>query len=142
LESNERVSIHLIGPVDGKIPSHPRLVLHRPVRHSELAACARKYDCMLVPFKISPLIESVDPVKVYEFINYNKNIIISFYDELKRFDRFVHFYNSREEMAAIVRALERNNVPRYTEKDRLEFLRLNSWANRAQEICRAMESRI
>ena len=48
----------------------------------------------MMPFILNELIESVDPVKLYEYINFEKNIICIKYDEILRFKDFVYFYNT------------------------------------------------
>ena len=46
---------------------------------------------MIMPFKLNELVKSVDPVKLYEYINYNKPIISIFYQEIKRYSQLCGF---------------------------------------------------
>lgn len=74
-----------------------------------------------MPFIINDIIESVDPVKLYEYINFNKNILTSYYEEIDRFDPFVYFYNSYDEFRKQIDLLKSNRKLKYSESERYSF---------------------
>ena len=93
LENNSNIEFHIIGPlhVDVARFKHNRLFFHGVINHSELQAYVEKYDALIMPFIINDLILSVDPVKLYEYINFNKPIFSIYYDEIKDFQALSNF---------------------------------------------------
>ena len=140
LQEIKNIEFHFIGPVTSQIPQHENFLFHGPIEHSKLQNLAKDYDCMIMPFKTNELIEGVDPVKLYEYINYNKNIIAIYYKEIKRFANFVYFYRSKEELVSTVKSLLGDNKLKYSQQERIEFLKHNSWSCRAEQIFKALES--
>ncbi len=128
------VEVHLIGAHDlgASVIPHTRIIWHGPVEHSKLPAIMGEFDCLILPFVVTPLIESVDPVKLYEYINFGKPIVAVYYDEIARFAPFVHFYRTHEEALDLVARLATGDLGRkYSEAERQTFLVANSWTERA-----------
>ncbi|WP_449623171.1 hypothetical protein, partial [Robertmurraya sp. Marseille-Q9965] len=134
------IEYHFFGPIDCEIPTHDRIFFHGAVKHSELYETIKDYDCLIMPFQVNDLILSVDPVKLYEYINFNKNIITVHYKEIDRFKDFVHFYKNREEYIATIKLLMTNNQLKYHNDQRQEFLVKNTWKERSKEIYKRMVS--
>jgi O-antigen/teichoic acid export membrane protein len=135
VEALSYVEVHLIGPVvdlGAGIATHPRITIHHPTKHSDLPAIMGEFDCLIMPFQVTPLIESVDPVKLYEYINFGKPIVSVYYDEITRFAPFVHFYRSHDEALDIVSRLATGEIGRkYSPDERRAFLLVNTWSERA-----------
>lgn len=136
LEEFDDIEYLLIGPVEGgtSIPSHSRIIYMEPVDHDKLQYETRKADAFIMPFQLNDLILSVDPVKLYEYINIGKDILCIEYPEIERFKPFVHFfhdYSSFKEQIAIMTTRE---ARKYTDEDRIEFLSHNTWDQRANQI--------
>ena len=66
-----------------------------------------------MPFVVNDIILSVDPVKLYEYLNFNKNIISVHYPEIDRFSDFVNFYNSNKELISVIFKLMNDNSHKY-----------------------------
>jgi O-antigen/teichoic acid export membrane protein len=135
VEARQDFEVHLVGPVDGGtvVASHKRIIWHGPVRHSDLATIMGQFDCLMMPFQVTPLIESVDPVKLYEYINFGKPIVSVFYNEISRFEPFVRFYRSHEEAGDIIFRIAAGDVDRkYDDAERVAFLENSRWAERAE----------
>ena len=126
----------LIGPLHNgvDIPQDRRVKYIGTVEHSELQEKTRNADCFIMPFVLNDAILAVDPVKLYEYINFNKNIICVYYPEVERFGPFCHFYRNKAECVEIIRKLEMNNTRKYSEAERKAFLQKNTWSGRAHEI--------
>jgi sulfatase maturation enzyme AslB (radical SAM superfamily) len=95
-----------------------------------------------MPFKINDLILSVDPVKLYEYVNFNKNIITVHYEEIERFHEFVHFYNDTEEYLSVIKELKGNNTLKYSNEQRQKFLVENTWNKRVEQILNKLENNL
>jgi teichuronic acid biosynthesis glycosyltransferase TuaH len=139
LDMVEGVEFHFFGPVMVDLPAHPGLKFHGTVEHDSLAARAQEFDCLVMPFVVNELIQGVDPVKLYEYVNLGKNILCPYYPEIDRFSAFVSFYRSREEFVAAVRKLIKQNDRQYDMEQRRLFLDANSWPVRAAEVIRRID---
>ena len=142
LDFDSNVEIHLYGPLDAtvKIPKKIGMIYHGTIEHDKLYDTLRDMDCLLMPFIVNDIIEAVDPVKLYEYINFNKNIIVCRYKEVERYEEFVNYYSTPEEFVNIVKMLKKNNTIKYSNKQRIDFLKDNSWDNRVLQIKNVIES--
>ena len=130
------IQYKLIGPVEAgtNIPQHERIVYLSPVKHDELFEVTKDTDAFIMPFQLNDLILSVDPVKLYEYINFGKDILCIKYPEIERFSPFVHFYDDYESFRNNIEVMKKSDHRKYTENERLCFLSTNSWAQRADMI--------
>ena len=141
LEEFNDIEYLLIGPVEGgtPIPSHERIIIKPPVKHDKLQEETKLADAFIMPFKINDLILSVDPVKLYEYINFGKNILCVEYPEIERFSPFVYFYSSYDSYVDQIKKLKSSDKVKYKNKERIEFLNMNSWQQRAESIVDALK---
>ena len=130
------VEYHIYGPISGvTIPNDKRVVYHGIVEHDALYEEIKKYDALIMPFKVNQLIEAVDPVKLYEYINFGKCIISVWYEEINRFDPFVWFYkNNNDYFNVLLKIKEQKCNIKYDNKMRMDFLRENTWQRRVECI--------
>jgi teichuronic acid biosynthesis glycosyltransferase TuaH len=125
----------LMGPIAGvSIPEHNRIKYIGTVEHGDLYSVNNNVDCLIMPFVVNEIIEAVDPVKLYEYINFNKNIISVSYEEILRFEPFVHFYTDYESYKQQISTVMKKKDIKYTEKQRTEFLKNNNWDSRVNLI--------
>lgn len=78
--------------------------------------------------------EAVDPVKLYEYINFNKDILTISYKEIERFSKFTYSYDGYDEFKSQLKILMQSKEIKYNEKMREDFLNCNSWENRISRI--------
>lgn len=143
LDSFPGMEFHLVGAIDAgaSIVPHDRIIWHGPKKHDELLAIMSQFDCLAMPFQVTPLIESVDPVKLYEYISFGRPILAVYYDEIARFAPFVHFYRSHKEALELVSRLAVGGLDRkYSEPERETFLVANSWSERASAAATLLKS--
>jgi glycosyltransferase involved in cell wall biosynthesis len=136
------MEIHLVGAIDRgvSILHHDRILWRGPKRHDELPAVMGEFDCLAMPFQVTPLIESVDPVKLYEYIGFNKPIVAVYYDEIARFAPFAHFYRTHAEAVDLISRLMTGALEKkYSDAERRAFLAANSWRERASLAAAAMQ---
>jgi hypothetical protein len=141
LERRDDIEIHLIGPKTSmvRVPAHPRLIYRAAVRHEELPEVISKLDILTMPFVLNDLTRSVDPVKLYEYVNHGKPIVSVWYEEVDRFSPFVEFYTGTEGFGqALDQVIGSGLVPKYSDRQREEFLQENSWSSRTREIMEAL----
>ena len=136
----ENVVFHLIGPVQSGVdcPSHPRIVFEGTVEHEHLGVAVSRYDGLIMPFVVNDIIEAVDPVKLYEYINFCKPIISVRYPEIQRFEPFVFFYSSSDEFVDAVEQVMHKEGLKYSMDERSNFLADNTWYGRAEIVSKAV----
>ena len=136
LKKFNNIEFHLIGPCRLQNQNNVEGVyFHSTIEHEMLYEYIKDYDYMIMPFLINDIVKAVDPVKLYEYINFNKNIISVKYDEILRFEPFVYFYDSKKEFDVLMEKVIDQQLPKkYSSEDRKEFLNDNSWAARMDEI--------
>ena len=123
-----------IGPREVSVPRHPRLNVRGPVPHERLAAVAAELDVLLVPFRRTPLVESVDPVKMYEYVAFGREVVCLRWPEVERFAPFAHLYESPAEMTDILAELARGTRRCVMSSEaRTDFLRRHSWDARVRQ---------
>lgn len=142
LKHLDNIEYHIIGPVDADIRpwSHERIKFHGPVDHNDLYTYAKDFDCLIMPFKVNELISSVDPIKLYEYINFNKPVISVFYNEIEWLSPYVSFYSTKEDLLGVLDSASQGRFcKKYSDSKRIDFLTDNSWDVRVGEIVRSLE---
>ena len=134
----ENLEVHLLGPIEIAVPDrikHDCVFWHGPVPHSDLKYYACDFDAFIMPFLVTELIQSVDPVKFYEYIFFNKPIISVKYPEIERFKDFVDFYTDHGSLQSIVgKYLDNGFNKKYSAEARERFIAENTWERRAAFI--------
>ena len=138
----ENIEYHLIGPSElkGQGESTTKIRFYGPVNHHDMYSYVETFDILIMPFKMCELVQSVDPVKLYEYINFGKPIISVYYPELVHFLPFAYWYSSEKELIAVIDALLRSGCqPKYGREQRVKFLQENSWSERTKQISHALQ---
>lgn len=135
LESLNRfpqIEYHLFGPAEKgmQIPQHERIRLHGVLPHAQIPERASELDVLMMPFQLSDIVRSVDPVKLYEYLFLQRNILCVRYPEIERYEPFVCFYETQEECMNQIQRLLQDNRRIYTEESAQAFLQSNSWTCR------------
>lgn len=140
LEQIPEIEYHLFGALekDVTIPQCDRLVYHGVMEHSLLPQLADEIDVFVMPFQLTQVVESVDPVKLYEYIFMRKPIVCVRYEEVEWFEPFVLFYQTQEMYIDHLKRLLAGNVPLYSDEQAQDFLDGNSWFCRGKQVCQAL----
>lgn len=136
IEDFPEIEYRLYGPCTDEqlIPRIENIKYLGTLEHNKIYESIKDSDCLIMPFKVNDIIESVDPVKLYEYINFDKNIISVYYNEIDRFRDFVYFYNNYSDYKQILGMIKEKNEIKYNESERRKFLSSNTWGNRIKEI--------
>jgi teichuronic acid biosynthesis glycosyltransferase TuaH len=136
LDRHPELEFLIIGPVDHAVPlQHERIHYTGPVPHAELYGHVQDCSALIMPFTTNELVRSVDPIKLYEYINFAKPIIAVYYEEIRQFSGFVDFYTTPEELLRVIQALQATGFAvKYSARGRMAFLEENSWRVRAELI--------
>lgn len=139
LQQNPGVKFTMIGPVDTNVPRHSRIDYVGALKHDQLATYANLADAFIMPFKLNELVRSVDPVKIYEYIFFNKPVLAIDYGEMHKFLPFVNLYTNEEGLLKLVRDLLNNKIETYSREVALSFLDHHTWSARAKQIVSLLE---
>ena len=135
LKDFKNIEYRLIGPVSGvTIPENERITYVGSVDHKDIYSNIKDADALIMPFKLNDIVEAVDPVKLYEYINFNKDILTISYKEIERFSKFTYSYDGYDEFKSQLEILMQSKEIKYNEKMREDFLNCNSWENRISRI--------
>ncbi len=139
LQAIPDLRFHMVGPAEiarrHLSTKSERLVFHGAVPHSALPDYVRRFDAFALPFLVTRLTEAVDPVKLYEYLAFGKEVLAVYYAEIERFRPFCHFYQSREELCDLLRRLQNGALePKARSQSVRTFLLENTWARRGEII--------
>jgi glycosyltransferase involved in cell wall biosynthesis len=126
----------LIGPAltdISRLRGHGNIHLLGPQPYSELPRFLRGFQATLFCFSRSPLTESVNPVKVYEYLAAGKEVIATPNRELAQLQDLVWLAADPDQAVA---AMDRILVGerRCNGARREAFIHANSWSNRVDEV--------
>lgn len=133
------LNFYIVGPIelDHKfLPKHERIFFLGPMQHENIKIFSDQCDILIMPFINNELVLSVDPVKLYEYIYFDKPILSIYYAGLDRFVGFVDFYKDKYELILKLKNYCSNKTHKrhYSSEDREIFLKSNSWACRLNSI--------
>ena len=134
----QNVVFHLFGPAVVSVPIHERLVHHGPIPHSNVASAMQCSDALIMPFKVTELIKSVNPVKLYEYIAAGKPCMAPEYGESLPFKEYVNLYKNHQHFMSILDDVMKGGRLK-SEDERRDFLSNNSWKERAHMIYQYIE---
>jgi teichuronic acid biosynthesis glycosyltransferase TuaH len=138
LEAVPQAKLLLAGPCETTLPIHPRIEHVGVLPHAQLAGFAARCQGLIMPFVVTPLIEAVDPVKLYEYIALQRPSLAPRYRETERFVPFVSLYNDATDATNQVQQWAAGALPRPQTHAAAEFLAANTWQHRCEEILRAL----
>jgi glycosyltransferase involved in cell wall biosynthesis len=101
--SHPEWSFVLIGPIRGvPKPSLPNVYMLGPRPYLTLPQYLQCFDVALLPFKKHALIDSVDPVKIYEYMAGGKPIVASRLPTISQFKDLIYFYEDELEFVQAI----------------------------------------
>lgn len=103
------------------------------VPHNDLPGYLAYFDVCTIPYVLTDLLLSTNPVKFYEYIASGKPVISSNLPELKQYSDICYLYNSAEEFDSLIsRAL--SEADKKLKNERIKVAKENSWDSRVKDI--------
>jgi len=131
----------LFGPCETQLPRHERLVYCGPVEHRYVFSIMARADALVMPFKVSELVRSVNPVKLYEYVYSCRPAIAAEYGETLPFRDYVYLYRNSEEYMGLLTDLAENRlVPRKSSSELRAFGEENTWDKRIEVVVDLMRA--
>ncbi len=95
------------------------------------------FDACLIPFKLNPITEATDPVKVYEYLCGGKPVVSVALPELFHYRELLYIADSREDfLAKLDQAVVEDDKSMITR--RIEYARQNDWSQRYDTVVAAL----
>ncbi len=136
-------SFVMIGPKYNvsEVPQHPNLHWLGFKPYTELAYYAQMFDVGIIPFKISSMIEAVNPIKMWEYMAVGMPVVTTALPEAKQYEGLIYYSgNYNEFFSNITRAIADTSPERC--EQRMELARSNSWRERAQQILTIIQNHL
>lgn len=109
--------------------------------YDQLAAYEQAFDVGIVPFKVTSMVESVNPIKMWEYMAAGLPIVTTNIPEASKYPGIILWSRDADEfMANVRRALYEDNP--YKRDQRLAVARENSWLVRARRIIEIIEKHL
>jgi glycosyltransferase involved in cell wall biosynthesis len=131
-------SIALIGPnhlypeTMQQLKALPNIYFVGPVPYAQVPAYMRAFDVCMTPHRVTPFTESLNPIKLWEYLAVGKPIVSTDVAGFRDFPRWVSIASTSREFAeAARRGLEED--PAVSAERRAEALK-HSWAARVDAI--------
>ncbi|MFX0560662.1 glycosyltransferase [Tepidibacillus infernus] len=137
------VSFVFIGPVAtnvDELKQLPNVTMLGAKPYQQLPEYIAHFDTCLIPFKINKLTESVNPIKLFEYLSAGKPVVSTPLPEVVAYQEVVEIAGNEEEM---IEAIRRTIQPSEKEKQRIEKRqevgKANSWDARWQQAVKYIE---
>lgn len=129
------LNVVLIGPAyAATIPQNPQIHVLGPMDRKFIFAFMDRATALIMPFVLNDLIESVNPVKLYEYIFSGKPSIATFYSESEKFKEFVCLYHNYDELKQMSLGIIEGNIVPKPDSEVKNFIRQNTWEERFKSI--------
>lgn len=143
LETIPNSEVHLFGPCTKnlqKLHQYERMFFHGPIDHKYIKAIMQGSNALIMPFILTELIQSVNPVKLYEYIYSGVPCLAPLYEESKPFRDFCYLYVDRKDC---LQELKRIQNHQYTinqnEASCISFVKKNTWGKRMEVVLNYVE---
>lgn len=134
LKRHPNIVLHLFGPKDVDIPQISQIRYHGSVKHEFILGIMKKSQALIMPFVVTDLIQSVNPVKLYEYIYSGIPCIAPQYGESLQFNDYVYLYKNESEFENIITYLENKGKNKQEENVCQQYALNNTWSGRINEI--------
>ncbi len=132
LDFDDKNVVVLVGP--NKIPEykHPRLHYVGTVAKEAISSYIDSFDVCLYTFKRTSFLDTIDPVKLYEYLAQNKPVLSANSIEVRRFKGNIYTYDTLDELRQ--RLKEPFSAPFSSKAQVDEFISNNNWDKRVSDI--------
>ena len=136
LSINKKCEVVLVGRNYLPENKNPRVSYLGVKDNSELPALIKTFDICLYNFKKSELLDTINPVKIYEYLSANKPVLAVKSTETVRLKKYLMLYDDKKDIRKYMTQDIRK--PFANESERKHFVEKNSWRVRTEEINRIL----
>lgn len=122
-----------------KLKGQPNIVLTGEVPYQQLPGYLAYFDVCLIPMRLTPLIESANPVKFFEYLCTGKPIVTADFPELRTYADLYYPYTDRTDFQKkILTALQETGSD--IKHKRIETARNNQWNDRVLSLSERIDT--
>lgn len=136
LSLNQNYFIVFIGRNLQPIFRHERVSYLGIKPYEELPEFVKQFDVCLYNFKKNDLLDTINPVKIYEYLAAGKPVLAVASKETKKLKKHIMLYENTEEIGVLLK--NGYKQPFSSKKEYLTFVSQNTWESRAQIIEHAL----
>jgi len=107
--------------------------------YSELPNYLHKFNACLIPFKITNLIKSTHPVKIYEYFSAGKPVISTPIPEITSMKKLYYIGTDQKDFLEKLDVALEENDPQLLQQ-RIEFASSNDWTHRFNSLYSKLSS--
>lgn len=133
LNADENNHVILVGPEEIPRLNHERLQYSGYVPKAEIGKWIDQFDVCLYPFLKTGFLDTIDPVKIYEYLAANKPVLAVRSREIEKFGNLVISYENIEELQEKLKC-EVFNRPFSILSQRDLFVKENNWEARGARV--------
>jgi len=124
---------NFLSPADlNRLEQRSNVVIHPSVAYSELPKYMQDFDVCIVPHRVTPFTESLNPIKLWEYLAAGKAIVSTNVAGFRDFPDVVHIArNAGEFITAAQRALSEGDK---LAEARKQIAKEHSWSKRVSQI--------
>lgn len=139
--ANPTFNFVMVGPLYAEFRSPcqaPNIYYVGRKDYSVLPNYLQYFDVCMIPFKVTPMIEGCNPIKMYEYLSAGKPVVTTDMPETAQYD-MIYVGKSKEQFNQKIQQalLEKKDVNKINE--RIEFAKANSWTHRAAMAAEVIE---
>lgn len=124
-----------------RLQSLPNVKLLGQQPYETMPQYLHHFDVCTIPFKINPITEATDPVKLYEYWSGGKPVVATNMSELKQYREHVYLAETAEDFIAKLDVAVAERDPQLAEQRRA-MARQHTWKNRYDRIATELQQSV
>lgn len=137
LNTDKNNYVVLVGPTEIPQFKHERLEYVGRVPKDEIPNWIESFDVCLYPFKKNSFLDTINPVKIYEYLAQNKPVLAVKSRETEKIQANIALYDSFEQLRILLTSNLKS--PFSSGEDVTAFLAENNWEYRTRQILEEIE---
>ncbi len=135
LKYRKNNNIILIGKNKMEQYKHDRVYYFGSINNKkELLGIVRSFSYCICPFKMNEQLETINPVKIYEYLSQNKKIIAPYSLEIQAIHDKIALYKNYNQLEKILSYPNEIKTPFRDEEEIKQFIDSNSWHARGERV--------
>lgn len=130
--ANPDCIIELVGPCNAKEEMPSNVNYRGRVPKEEVNKWIESFDVCLYPFVQDDFLDTINPVKIYEYLYMNKPVIAVSSMETRQFKPLIYCYSEYNELEILSKM--NLGVPFSEQEELVNFINNNSWKERVENI--------
>jgi glycosyltransferase involved in cell wall biosynthesis len=134
-------SIIMIGPIHThakalvkELSKFKNIVFLGPKKYYSLPNYIKGFNTCVLPHKVDALTESMDPIKLYDYMATGKPIVATGISEALKFKNIIRIANSKEDFLSSLDEICMNINFEENTSERITIAKSNSWTNRTDQL--------